>query len=244
MKKNAIPVCLAIAVIGGIWSSLELDPSADTPTPKPRDTSASTRATDGSTPEDPGKDRKAASDTETRAVPGRVLERTRAMNARRPDRNFTAEEVERAMERRDMWSSTEEVATDRIPLEEEDLHDGRQLIQFSPLKLESLQAGDRVAIDITEANTSYEVTIDRIEKHDYDSVSWYGHIDGNDGQRYQVSFTRGESLTVGGIDTPDGNFQLQAHGDAGWIASSGSLFETSGETDAVYPPGTAPGSGQ
>lgn len=241
MKKIAYSASLAIAVIGGVWWSLSGAPGAGREHPGAQPTAASGQPAElaAGGREVTGNHPQKGNAAENGKVPEEVLERVEIMNARRPGRNYTAREVERAMARRDMWSSTEEVTTEKIPLEEEELHDGRQLVQFSPVKLESLQVGDRVAIDITEANTAYEVVIDRIQKHDYDSVSWYGHIDGNDGQRYQVSFTRGETLTVGGIDTPAGNFQLQAHDDAGWIASSGSLFETGGETDAVYPPETA-----
>lgn len=241
MKKIAYTAGLAMAVAGGIWWSL-----SQAPGPQPEQSAAQTAAASSQqrggandNRNSAGPDPDNAAEAGDRSVPEEIRERVATMNARRPGRHFTAQEVARAVARRDMWSSTDAVATEKIPLEEEQLHDGRQLVQFSPLKLESLQAGDRVAIDITEANTAYEVVIDRVKKHDYDSISWYGHIDGNDGQRYQVSFTRGESLTVGGIDTPAGNFQLQAHDDAGWIASSGSLFETSGETDAIYPPDMA-----
>ena len=242
MKKIVYPMCLAVAAIGTILWSLERTPDTGIPTPTQNGAVASnpTAGNADTNPENSENRRKNESDKEARAVSQEVQERVEIMSARRPGRNYTAPEVERAMAREDMWSSTGEVATSKIPLADEQLHDGRQLVQFSPVKLESLQPGDTVKVDITEANTAYEVVIDRVEKHDYHSVSWYGHIDGNDGQRYQVSFTRGETLTVGGIDTPSGNYQLQAHDDAGWIASSGSLFVTSGETDAVYPPGHTP----
>ncbi|MBB5211291.1 hypothetical protein [Microbulbifer hydrolyticus] len=242
MKKIVYSACLAVAVIGTIWWSLERTSDAGTPAPRQTEVAVSAPPENETDTDPKGAEerRKTKSETEARAVSQEVQERVEIMRARRPGRNYTASEVEQAMAREDMWSSTGEVATSKIPLADEQLHDGRQLVQFSPVKLESLQPGDTVKVDITEANTAYEVVIDRVEKHDYHSVSWYGHIDGNDGQRYQVSFTRGETLTVGGIDTPSGNYQLQAHDDAGWIASSGSLFVTSGETDAVYPPGHTP----
>ena len=242
MKKNVYPACLAAAAIAAIFLSLARTPDAGAPAPGQAEAAVSKRPANETVenPKDAEKRGKNETDSEVRAIPEEIQHRLNTMRARRPERNYTATEVERAMARQNMWSSSEEVATNKIPLADEQLHDGRQLIQFSPVKLESLQPGDMVKLDITEANTAYEVVIDRIEKHDYDSISWYGHIDGNDGQRYQVSFTRGETLTVGGIDSPSGHYQLQAHDDAGWIASSGSLFETSGETDAIYPPAQIP----
>jgi hypothetical protein len=93
-----------------------------------------------------------------------------------------------------------------------------------------------VKVTIDETGEDYNVTVDRVEKHDYNSISWYGHIEGADGQTYSVSFTRGETLTVGGLDTPEGHYVLQAHGNNGWIASSALLFKIDPNVDdAIYP---------
>ncbi|WP_041523863.1 hypothetical protein [Gilvimarinus agarilyticus] len=163
-------------------------------------------------------------------------ERLGVMQQRRPNRHYDEAEVRAAVQRDSAWSSETPDNLDELPLESEALNDGRQIITFDPLKLETLMPGDQVKVSIDETGEQYTVNINRIEQHDYHSISWYGEIDGNDGQTYQVSFTQGDTLTVGGLSTPDGNYQLQAHGDAGWIASSASLFKVQeGQTDAIVP---------
>ncbi len=95
---------------------------------------------------------------------------------------------------------------------------------------------NKINVQVDNNAKDYEVTIDRIEKHDYNSISWHGHIQGDDGQKYSVSFTRGEQLTVGGLDTPDGHYVLQGHGNKGWVASSQLLFKAdTSVSDAIHP---------
>lgn len=161
--------------------------------------------------------------------------RLEAMRQRRPERNFDVVAVEAAMKRDTAWSPAVEVPND-LPLEPEELTDGRQFIQLDGLKIETLMPGDNVRVSIDETGQEYLVSMDRVEKHDYDSISWHGHIDGADGQTYSVSFTRGKQLTVGGLDTPDGHYVLQAQGNNGWIASSDLLFKVDPNVDdAIYP---------
>lgn len=166
----------------------------------------------------------------------RVEERLDVMQQRRPERNFDLVEVAAALKRENAWLPAEEVP-DNLPLEPEEFTDGRQFIQLDSMKIETLVPGDEVKVLIEETGQEYVVTMDKVEKHDYDSISWHGHIDGSDGQTYSVSFTRGKALTVGGLDTPEGHYVLQAHGDNGWLASSALLFKIADPdvSDAVDP---------
>lgn len=164
-----------------------------------------------------------------------LQERMTEMQQRRPNQHFNAAAVEAALQRQTAWAPAEEVP-EHLPLQPEEFTDGRQFIELDSLKIETLMPGDEVKITIDETGQDYTVTMDRVEKHDYNSISWYGHIEGADGNIYSVSFTRGEKLTVGGLDTPDGHYVLQAHGNKGWVASSGLLFKVDpNHDDAIYP---------
>ena len=164
-----------------------------------------------------------------------IATRLDAMHQRRPNENFDPAAVAAAVERPTAWAPAEEVPTE-LPLEPEEFSDGRQFIQFDSLKLETLMPGDNVEVRVEELGDDYTVVIDEVKKHDYSNISWYGHIDGDDGQTYSVSFTRGEGLTVGGLSTPDGHYVLQAHGNNGWIASSGLLYKIDPNVpDVIYP---------
>ncbi|MES2825454.1 MAG: hypothetical protein V4732_17775 [Pseudomonadota bacterium] len=166
----------------------------------------------------------------------RLQDRLEAMRERRPNLQFDPVAVEAAVNRQHTWENAKKLPT-HLPLKPEEFTDGRQFIQLDSLKIETLMPGDSVKVSIIDSGEhDYNVIMDSIEKHDYNSISWHGHIDGKDGQTYQVSFTRGEKLTLGGLDTPEGHYVLQAHGNDGWIASSKILFKIDpNHTDEVYP---------
>jgi hypothetical protein len=161
--------------------------------------------------------------------------RIATMQQRRPNQEFSPSEVAAAVNRTNSWAPTDNIPRE-LPLEQEEFSDGRQFIELDSLKIETLVPGDQVNVRVDQNGKDYKVIIDRVEKHDYNSISWYGHIQGDDGQKYSVSFTRGEQLTVGGVDTPDGHYVLQAHGNKGWVASSQLLFKAdTSVSDAIHP---------
>ncbi len=161
--------------------------------------------------------------------------RLEAMQSRRPEQHFDKVAVEAAVQRQITWEPAK-IIPKHLPLELGEFTDGRQFIQLDSLKIETLMPGDTFKINISDTRRDYSITVDNVEKYDARSITWFGHIDGNDGQMYSVSFSRGDKLTVGGIDTPEGHYELQAHGNDGWIASSKLLFKVNPEvTDEVYP---------
>ena len=153
-----------------------------------------------------------------------IQDRLTAMQARRPDMKFDPAEVAAAIERDVAWETLKD-APEGLPLTPEELMDGREFISLDGLKMETLMPGDRVRIPIKELAGEYEITVDTVEKHDYYSISWNGHIEGGDCQSYPATFTRSANLTIGGMETPEGQYQLQVNGDKGWIASAGLLFK-------------------
>lgn len=176
-----------------------------------------------------------ASSTASQTITPELQERIAAMQQRRPNLQFSNSEVAAAVNRTTSWAPTEETPRE-LPLQPEEFTDGRQFIELDSLKIETLMPGDKINVQVDNNAKDYQVTIDRIEKHDYNSISWFGHIQGDDGQKYSVSFTRGEQLTVGGLDTPDGHYVLQGHGDKGWVASSQLLFKAdTSVSDAIHP---------
>lgn len=166
-----------------------------------------------------------------------VQDRLAIMRERRPNRNYNPEEVAAAMARTNAWTPTTTPPTG-LPLSQEELSDGREFIDFDSLKIETLVPGDTIKLPIGAADQEYEVKIDNVEVQDESRLAFSGHIEGYDGQSYYVSMNKGEVLTMGGIDTPDGHYTIQAHGNKGWIASSGALFKE--HVDPIVPPTEVP----
>ncbi len=167
-----------------------------------------------------------------------IQDRLEAMQQRRPNMQFDPAEVAAAIERDTAWKPLKDLPKE-LPLKPEEFTDGREFISLDSLKIETLMPGDKMRVPIKALGKEYEVIIDNIEKHDYNSISWNGHIEGGDGRNYNATFTRGESLTVGGMDTPDGQYELQAHGNNGWIASANVLFKN--HADPIDPNTVEPG---
>lgn len=166
----------------------------------------------------------AATQKKEQAIPETIQERLDAINNRRPDLHIDSNTLQAKMAQTTAWSNTDTIPKN-LPLKPEEFTDGRHFIAVDDLKIETLMPGDKLNINIPDTNNDHEVVIDTVEKHDYNSITWYGHINGADGQTYSVSMTRGETLTVAGFDTPDGHFVLQGQGKDGWIASSSLLFK-------------------
>jgi hypothetical protein len=182
-----------------------------------------------------------SSATEKVTVYPRLQERLNVMHERRPEQKFDPTEVHQAMQRKNAWAARADVPTD-LPLEEKALHDGRQFIHFDSLKLETLVPGEEVLVPIAETQREYAVKIESVVDNGFGALTWNGHIDTGDGTPYSVSFTRGPELTVGGIETPEGHYVVQAHGQTGWIASASLLFKVPNPdvSDAIIPPAEVP----
>src|SRR5690606_11412827 len=138
------------------------------------------------------------------------------IRARRDGLHLDPEALLAAMHQPTAWTVDESQA-EGLPLTDEERHDGREFIRFSPLKVETLVPGDVMEIPIWQANANYRMQVDRVEAHGDGNVTWYGHLKEFERDN-QVTITRGESLTYGGITTPDALYVLEARGEKGWIA--------------------------
>ncbi|MBK8972523.1 MAG: hypothetical protein IPM37_14695 [Hahellaceae bacterium] len=170
-------------------------------------------------------------DSETLALPDRnpayatFGDRYAEISARREGRVPPPQILLNASQHAAVWQSSEK-PSQLHNLSDEDATDGREFIQFNPLKLESLVAGDQFEISLSQTARTYNVIVDEVESYDNGrNVTWRGRLEGVEGFN-QVSLTRGEKgLVVGGLTTPDGNFQIEVHGDQGWVANSATLFK-------------------
>ena len=121
--------------------------------------------------------------------------RVTAMQQRWPGKTFDEKEVAAAIARPSAWKPASKLPK-FLPLKPEEFHDGRQFIEFDPIKLETMMPGDEMTVMIEDMGTAYQVGIDRVEVHGSQRVSWFGHLVGLE-QDYRVSFTRGEIINRG-----------------------------------------------
>ena len=158
-----------------------------------------------------------------------------AMHQRHAGKKYSAREVVDALAKGNAWEELEEIPT-TLPLSQEDLHDGREFIRFNQLRIETLMPGDVLELPIAQLGTRFFMEIDNTEIHDNGSVSINGELK-DFSEEFRVTMTVGKNLSLAGIDTPNGHYVLQAHGDIGWIASSQTLFKPDlSQADVIMPP--------
>lgn len=158
-----------------------------------------------------------------------------AMQKRHPGRAFEPEQVVETMAQAEAWARMDN-PPEGLPLTPVEKFDGREYIRFNPKRVETLMPGDTLEIPIWQLGARYKMRVDYAETHPNGSVTWHGHLE-NFNDPHRVNITVGNGLSLGGIETPSGHYVLQAHGEAGWIASSETLFKRNeNETDMVIPP--------
>jgi hypothetical protein len=165
----------------------------------------------------------------------RLQARLDAMRKRHPNRSFDPERVVETMAQSEAWTRVD-TPPEGLPLTPEEKFDGREFIRFNPQRVETLMPGDTLEIPVWQLGTRYKMRVDHAEIHPNGSVTWHGHLE-NFNEPHRVILTVGDGLSLGGIETPNGHYVLQANGEAGWIASSETLFKRNEhETDMVIPP--------
>lgn len=150
-------------------------------------------------------------------------DRVQEIQARRNGQPVDAKALWNAMQQKQAWQPL--AGTPNAPeLNDIDRNDGREFIRINPLKIESLVAGDKLDITLAQTNKNYTVNIDNVQSDGGENVTWTGHLEGLENDN-QVNITRGDTLIVAGITTPEGLFEMQTRGEEGWIASSTTMFK-------------------
>ena len=136
------------------------------------------------------------------------------VNARRGEPMMTQEEFLQAIHTPSAFSPTE-----HTPPRLTKLTGAQQQVEVVHIyrdKLETLFPGDELAIDSDYLGNSLVIVIDNVVDHFDGTITWYGHLKGL-GRNYQVSFTQGALFTLAHLATPQGRYQLEAHGEYGWL---------------------------
>jgi|SRR5690625_31180 len=119
------------------------------------------------------------------------------------------------------WSERE-VPGPGLPLEEDEVEDGRVFLDFNRLKLDGAQPGDQLDLRIPQLARTYTVTIEEVREHGAGIFSWGGRLEGLP-PNYTAVITQGPRHTHGGIATPEGHYTIEVHGGSGWIVSTDTI---------------------
>lgn len=159
--------------------------------------------------------------------------RLSALDARRPNSNHSPEDVLSAMEKPAAWETKKEPGPNLKKLSQEELNDGRQFVDFDPLKVETLMPGDHMDVAVDSIGQVFDMRVDKVRIYEDDNVMWKGTIMNGDGG--SVTITQSYQITVAAVVLPEDDFTLEAHGTDGWIVDSGTLFKVDpSHTDEVY----------
>ncbi|MDX1695000.1 MAG: hypothetical protein R3208_14640 [Ketobacteraceae bacterium] len=153
-------------------------------------------------------------------------DRIAELSNRRQGQSPDISAIHAALEETNAWTAMAEPSPD-LSLTHQQRYDGREFISVNPAKIESLVPGDTLDIHIPQINGNFTATIHKAVAGIGGSVNWEGRLENmpDSAGASQVYFTSSGPLIVGGITTPHGHFELEAHGNAGWIVSSKTLFK-------------------
>lgn len=136
------------------------------------------------------------------------------MNARRGEPMMTPEEFLQAIQTPNALTPVEGTPP-RLPIPIGVQHQV-EVVHIYRDKLETLFPGDELSIDSDYLGNSLVIVIDQVVDHFDGSITWHGYLKGLD-QSYRASFTQGALFTLADLATPQGRYQLEAHGEYGWL---------------------------
>lgn len=159
--------------------------------------------------------------------------RLSALDARRPDAHLSPEDVLSSMEKPAAWETRNEPGPNLNKLSQEELNDGRQFVNFDPIKVETLLPGDHMDIAVDSIGQVFDMRVDRVRIYEDDNVMWKGTITNAEGGT--VTITQSPEITIAAVVLTEDDFTLEAHGADGWIVDSSVLFKVEpNHTDEVY----------
>ncbi|MBQ4857759.1 hypothetical protein [Pseudoalteromonas sp. MMG007] len=159
--------------------------------------------------------------------------RISVINARRSNVNYSAEDLLAAIEKTSAWEEIRQPGKNLNKLSADELSDGRQFIDFDPLKVESLMVGDHLDIAIESIGQVFDMKVDSVRIFEDGNIMWKGKIANI--KNGSVTITQSNVITLAAVILNDDDFTLEAHGSDGWIHNSGELFKTNiNHTDEVY----------
>lgn len=154
--------------------------------------------------------------------------------ARRAGLQFDPDELYEQMQKDSAWEELPDVPRG-LNLSDEEINDGRSFISFSSLKMESLAAGDSLQIKIAKDDIEFVAKISEVRSEgEGESVTWFGESS-TPGSSDTITITQADGLTVGGIFTDQGLYQLEVKNGQGYIVNNATLFRH-GEDRQVYVP--------
>lgn len=157
--------------------------------------------------------------------------RLHEMTARRDGQAFDPAQVRDALAASAAWEASDDAGAG-LDLTEEERNDGREFIEFKRMKLETLVAGDRLELPLSQSGQTYQAEITQAVANSDGSVTWHGKlvdelgaVTDESGSAYDVTFTSGQRMASGGMFTPEGHFVIEAVDEQGWIANASTLFK-------------------
>lgn len=165
-----------------------------------------------------------------------IATRKDAMREHNPALNISDDDLIDLLQEPNAWRNLSE-APAGLPLSAEEQKDGREFIELNPHRWAILLPGDEIDLPVTGTGARYTMVIDKIEHQANNTTTWHGHLKNID-EPMLVSLTQGDGISLGGFDTPNGHYVVQANNNQGWVASSATLFKPNPDfpTDVLVPP--------
>jgi len=136
------------------------------------------------------------------------------VNARRGEPLMTPEEFLQAIHTPSAFAPLEQIPP-QLTIPAGIRHQVQEVVQIYRDKLETLFPGDEMYL-YSDRLGSLVMVVDHVVDHFDGTLTWQGHLKGLD-RNYRISFTQGPLSTLAYLATPQGHYQLEAHGKYGWL---------------------------
>lgn len=98
----------------------------------------------------------------------------------------------------------------------------RKTVAIDRAAIGNLRVGQRMTVPIPQLEAAFTGKVEQMIKHNNGDTTWRGHLE-EYGDHFRVVITQGKDSSFASIDTPNGSYHLEAHGNTGWVAAAADL---------------------
>jgi len=154
-----------------------------------------------------------------------IDERLSRITARQDISAYSEQEILNAVNNPKVWSSTNDVASSELPLDDRERSDGRSFFEANPARIALSIPGDTLEVFLPNSDIPMELSVEQVSAPGNGVVSLSGQIvnsaDSLDGT-FNVS--QGNNIIAGHINTSTNTYSFEVYDTHGWIHESGALF--------------------
>lgn len=154
-----------------------------------------------------------------------IDERLSRITARQDISAYSEQEILNAVNNPKVWSSTNDVASSELPLDDKEKSDGRSFFEANPARIALSIPGDTLEVYLPNSDIPMELSVEQVSAPGNGVVSLSGQIvNSADNLNGTFNVSQGNNIIAGHINTDTNTYSFEVYDTHGWIHESGALF--------------------